>query len=78
MYIAHMRRVQIYLEEDVDEAISVEAARRSISKAALIRLFVAEHLAPARGPRMDPFAALVGAYEGEPGSIDELVYDRSS
>jgi len=69
-----MRRVQIYLEEAMDEALVIEAARASKSKAALIRQFVAERLTLPRADGADPFAHLIGAYDGDPGDVDEVVY----
>ena len=68
-----MRRLQIYLDEELDEALAAEAQRRSTSKAALIRAFVSNHLK--RQPdRTDPFDRLIGKYPGDPGDIDDVVY----
>lgn len=69
-----MRRLQISIDEDLDEALAVEAARRHISRAALIREFVRQQLQPAREP--DPFRSLVGDIDDDAGDIDEVVYGR--
>ena len=68
-----MKRLQISIEEELDEALAVEAARRKTSKAALIREFVREQLG-GRGSAHDPMAALVGDIDDEAGDIDEVVY----
>ncbi len=74
MYTTSMKRLQIYIQEEIDEALGLEAARSGTSKAALIRQFVAERL-QARSPlRSDPLDGLVGAYDEDPGSIEEVVY----
>jgi hypothetical protein len=66
-----MRRVQIQLEEELDRAAAAEAARRGISKAALIRASLAKELgAP---PHPDPqaaWAAMTGWLED--GGVDEI------
>jgi hypothetical protein len=74
-----VRRIQIYIEEAVDDALAREALARRTSKAALIREYVGSHMArePANGA--DPSDALVGAYEGERDEsqgIDQVVYGR--
>ena len=70
-----MKRLQISIEEELDDALAVEAARRGTSKAALIREFVRERLGG--GPASsDPMAALVGDIDAEAGDIDEVVYGR--
>ena len=52
-----MRRLQISIDEELDEALAVEAARRKTSKAALIREFVRERLGGDGSE--DPMAKLV-------------------
>lgn len=64
-------RLQISIEEELDEALAVEAARRRMSKAALIRELVRERLG--RGPPADPMAALIGDLDDEAGDIDRVV-----
>lgn len=69
-----MKRLQIYIEEDVDQALGVEARRQRKSKAALIREYVAERL---RAPGPDPVDAFIGSFDGDPdlsASVDDVVY----
>lgn len=68
-----MKRLQISIEEDLDDALAMEAARRKTSKAALIREFVRERLGGAK-PGSDPMAALIGDIDDEAGDIDDVVY----
>lgn len=72
MYTARVKRLQIYIDEAIDEELGRLAIREGTSKAALIRAYVAEQLHVT--PQRDPLDALVGRYDAEPGSIDELVY----
>lgn len=69
-----MKRLQIYLDPQMDEALALEAAREHDSKAAIIRRLIAEHI----GERddADPVDDLVGSIDGEPGDIDDVVYSR--
>lgn len=69
-----MRRLQISIDEVLDEALASEAARRRMSRAALIRELVGQHLRPQSGA--DPFARLIGDIGEDPGDIDEVVYGR--
>jgi hypothetical protein len=73
-----MKRLQIYIEEELDDALAVAAAQRGTSKAALIRQAVGERYAPsARGH--DALLRMAGMLDGAPddsSSIDDIVYDR--
>ncbi len=73
MYDRRVRRLQIYIDEALDEALTVEAARLGTSKAALIRDHVARSM-KVREPAPDPICELIGRYDEDPGSIDEIVY----
>ena len=68
-----MKRLQISIEEDLDDALAVEAARRKTSKAALIRRYVRERLGRP-GTEADAMAALVGDIDEDAGDIDSVVY----
>ncbi len=72
MYTSLMKRLQIYIEPEMDEALALEAARKHDSKAAIIRRLIAEHTGEQAGG--DPVDELVGAFQEEPGDIDEVVY----
>ena len=69
-----MRRLQISIDEELDEALAVEAARRHTSRAAVIRDLVREHLRPSR--ETDPFASLIGDIDDDAGDIDQVIYER--
>lgn len=69
-----MKRLQIYIEAEMDEALALEAARDGVSKAAVIRRLVADHMGQRGGA--DSVDELVGCFEGDPGDIDDVVYGR--
>ena len=71
MYHERMRRLQISIEPELDEALAVEASRRKTSKAAVIRELVRWHL----GERPDdPMRPLIGDIDDQAGDIDTVVY----
>ena len=72
-YTLRMRRIQIYIEERLDERLGTEAARSGVSKAALIREAVALRYGDS-APLTDPLDRLVASLDVEPGEIDEVVY----
>jgi Ribbon-helix-helix protein, copG family len=68
-----MKRLQISIEEEMDEALAVEAGRQKVSKAALIRRYVRDRLGG--GASEDPMARLIGDIDDEAGDIDQIVYE---
>lgn len=71
-----MKRLQIYIDERVDQALGAEARRKNTSKAALVREYVAARLPV---PDQDPVEAFIASFDGGPdlsASVDDVVYDR--
>jgi Arc/MetJ-type ribon-helix-helix transcriptional regulator len=75
MYTPLVKRLQISIPEDMDEALAVEAGRRRVSKAAVIRELLRQLLGD-REKSSDPMAKLIGDIDAEPADIDEVVYGR--
>ncbi len=71
-----VKRLQIMIEEELDAELGRQARREGVSKAALIRRYVAERLRPLPPIEEDPLWGLVGlATDAEPvGDIDEYLY----
>ena len=76
MCIIHqVKRIQIHLEEDLDDAAEREAKRRGISKAALIRESLARELSVEPADSEDPWERMCGWLDDEPvEDIDEFLY----
>ena len=69
--------MQIMIEEELDAALGRQAAAEGVSKAALIRRYVAERLRPLPPLEEDPLWKLVGLAgdDAEPiDDIDEFLY----
>lgn len=76
-YNVAMKRLQIYIEPELDDALAVRALCERTSKAALIRRFVAERLGLDGSRQPDPLDELVGSIDAEPvDDIDEVIYGR--
>ena len=74
-----MRRIQLYIENDIDDALSAAAHRRGLSRSALVRDAVRSALADEIGVRADPLDALVGSVDVEPDDdLDAVIYGTSS
>ena len=74
-----MRRFQILLDEELDDALERQAELESVSKAELLRRYARERLGPPPPVREDPLWELVGVDDADddPGGrvdIDEVVY----
>ena len=69
-----MKRLQIMIEADLDEALEKEARTQGVSKAALIRRCVRATLRPARPVSADPLWQMAGVDEFEPANVDDVVY----
>jgi hypothetical protein len=79
MYAQSMRRLQIMIDEDLDEALARQARDEGTSKAALIRRYVRERVKPLPSLEEDPLWEFVGGGEGSPNdsmSVDDVVYPR--
>ena len=72
-----MRRIQIHIDEALDDAAEAEAARRGLSKAALIRASLARELAVEEQSSRDPWQALTGWLDDGPvEDLDAVIYDH--
>jgi predicted transcriptional regulator len=69
-----MKRIQIYIDDSVDEALTQRARRERRSKAALIRDAVSHEYG--NPPTTDPFDDWAGGIDEAPGDIDDVVYAR--
>jgi hypothetical protein len=74
MYAPSMKRLQILIDEDLDEALEHEARRTGSSKGALLRGYAREALKPLPPLSADPVGRMAGADDFEPDPIDEVVY----
>lgn len=79
MYAEDMRRLQIMIDEDLDDALARQAREDGTSKAALIRRYVREQIQPAPKLEDDPLWKFFGKSKGsrkDSVSVDDVVYPR--
>lgn len=72
-----MRRFQIMLDEELDDALEQQAARESVSKAELLRRYARDRLRPLPPLEEDPLWELVGIFDDEVDpkeTVDDIVY----
>jgi hypothetical protein len=78
--MSSVKRLQIMIEEELDAALGRQAATEGVSKAALIRRYVAERLRPLPPLEDDPLWQIFGMIEEGPAdsslSVNEVVYGR--
>ncbi len=69
-----MRRLQILMDPELDDALERVARKRRLSKSALIREIVREKVRPLPPIQEDPLWEMVGVDSYEPVDIDEYLY----
>ena len=69
-----MKRLQILIEEELDEALERTARTRKTSKGALIREFVRDRVRTLPPLDADPIGQMVGADDYEPAAVDDVMY----
>ncbi len=69
-----VRRLQILMDEELDDELERLAARERKSKSALIRELVRKQVKPLPPLEQDPLWRMVGADSFEPADVDEVVY----
>ena len=69
-----VKRLQIMIEEELDDTLARVSAAEGISKAAVIRRVVRNALEPLPPLALDPLTRMVGADDFEPAVIDDVVY----
>ncbi len=74
MYDARMKRMQLLIDEELDEALERRAREEGTSKADLIRRFVRLHVETLIPLEADPLSQMVGVDDFEPAPVDEVVY----
>jgi Ribbon-helix-helix protein, copG family len=75
--MSSVKRLQIMIEQELDDLLALEARKEHTSKAALIRRYVRERLRPNPLPPIeeDPLWKLVGTVDVDPvDDIDEFLY----
>ena len=70
-----MKRLQILIDENLDNELKRLAAEQGISKAALIRQLMGELSHPLPPLADDPLFQMVGADDFEPAPLDVVVYE---
>ena len=78
MYSPAMRRIQLYVDEDVDDALTAKAAILGTSRSALVRDAVRASLGAHLDTVADAVDSLVGDLDIDPDDdIDAVIYGLS-
>ncbi len=71
-----MRRIQLYIDEDLDDSLSLEAAQLGVSRSSLVREALRASLAKGSEAFSDPVDDLIGSLDIDPtDDIDEVIYE---
>lgn len=76
-----MKRLQISIEPELDEAVERRAEEEGLSKAEVIRRCVREEIRPLPSIEEDPLFKMFGTVSSDPDdnrTIDEVVYGASN
>lgn len=79
--MARMKRLQISIEPELDEAVERRAEEEGLSKAEVIRRCVREQVHPLPPIEDDPLFKMFGTVSSDPGdtrSVDEVIYGQSN
>ncbi|MPZ23229.1 MAG: ribbon-helix-helix protein, CopG family [Dehalococcoidia bacterium] len=71
-----MRRLQILMDEELDDALERMARQTKRSKSDLVREFVRARVRPLPPIEEDPLWEMIGVDDVEPASVDDVVYPR--
>lgn len=69
-----MKRLQIMIDEDLNQALEQLAQETGRSKATLIREILRERLRPLPPLSVDALSQLMGSSNFEPAPVDDIVY----
>ena len=70
-----LRRVQLMLDDDLDERIETRAKIEGVSKSELVRRILRSEFPPFPPIEEDPIWDMVGADpDAEPANVDDVVY----
>ena len=79
--MARMKRLQISIEPELDQAVERRAEEEGLSKAEVIRRCVREEIRPLPPIEEDPLFKMFGTVDGDPDSsmtVDDVVYGPSN
>lgn len=74
LYHPPVKRLQIMIDEDLDEALERQAQAEGASKAALIRRFVRSNVTFPPVLEDDPLGRWAGGDAFDPEPVDDVVY----
>lgn len=74
MYAHIMKRLQMFIDADLDDALARKARAERTSKAALIRQYVRERLHAHPPLESDPVWRMAGVDDFPPDAVDDVVY----